>query len=128
MLAWSEKRRCSRVAKQLDGTAERAALLLPAGRHRSVPVLVFDVSRDGIGFVSLEPFERDTFARILIQTGEAGGATLGLRAFSAPVVVRHCTPVRKRGYKVGVMLRKEDAGRDRAAWNELIQYWSRRIL
>lgn len=126
-LAWSEKRKSPRLEKRFDTTIERAAMILPKGLNRAVPALAIDVSRDGLGLVTLEPFERESMARVLVDVGEAG-AGLGLKKFSATVVVRHCRPVRNRGYKIGLLIKKEGTGREVETWHALIQRLTGRLL
>ena len=80
---------------------------------------VHDVSRDGIGFLSREMFDRDAVVRVTIDFGHDTGAG---RKFSTEGVVRICTPEPDGGFRVGVLL-KERTGRELQTWHDIIQRW-----
>lgn len=121
MLARNEHRRSPRIPKMLDASIERTALVQVEGQNRVVPALICDVSREGIGFAALEPFDVDSPVRVNIELTKEG---LGSRRLIIPAIVRHCTPVRNRGFKVGLLIRKELAGHGMTVWMELVQRWS----
>lgn len=124
MLTHTEHRRSQRIPKMLDASVERAALVQVEGQNRTVPALICDVSREGIGFAALEAFDIDTPVRVKIDLAKEGSAT---RQLVVPAVVRHCTAVRKRGFKVGLLIRKELAGHGMTVWMELVQRWSTKL-
>ena len=108
----------------LDASVERTALVQIDGQSRVVPALICDVSREGIGFASLESFEPDTPVRVNIDLTKEG---MGARHLIIPATVRHCTRVRNRGCKVGLLIRKELAGHGLTVWLELVQRWSTKL-
>lgn len=127
----TENRKSPRVAKVLDGHAERVATVLAEGEDREVKVRVVDVSREGVGFVAAEPFDKDAFIRLSLMVADRVGATMGGKRFVTSAVVRNCsrredgTFAVAAGYRVGVKL-KEQSGRELDAWNDLISMWSRK--
>ena len=108
----------------LDASIERTALVQIEGRNRVVPALICDVSREGLGLAALETFDVDAPVRVSIDLSKEG---LGAQHLVIPAVVRHCTAVRKRGYKVGLQIRKELAGHGLTVWMELLQRWTTKL-
>lgn len=97
----------------------RLASTLPEGRSRELSAKVHDVSRDGMGFLSREPFDRDEVVRVTIDFGRDTGEG---RGFVTEGVVQTCTPGTNGDFRVGIALKKR-TGRDLQTWHDIIQRW-----
>lgn len=129
----AEHRKEPRVGKQLEGTAERVATILHQGQNRVVKIHLLDVSHEGVGFVSPEPFDKSAFVRLAIETSPHESPAVANRRFVTSVSIRNCAP-RAAGafevqaeYRVGAVL-KEQTGREWESWNELVRGWSRKVM
>ena len=126
----AERRKSARIAKQFSATAERLSVALPEGLNRMVHVLILDVSRDGVGFVSREPFDRDAMLRLNIDTAGLENAGATGRHFVALATVRYCLPVKSRGrsgYRGGAQF-KSLSSRETEAWNDHLRRWTGKLM
>lgn len=128
-----EHRKEARIAKTLPAVAERVATILKAGQERVVRVVLVDLSREGVGFISPEPFDEGALVRLTIEMEASGGMMQTGRFFVTAVHIRNCVAVPdesrggRPGFKVGAIVR-EQTGRQWESWNELIRRWSRKVL
>ena len=100
--------------------------MLLESEKRVVQGKLVDVSREGMGVVSPEPFDRDASIRVtVVMELEQSLASVG-REFTTTCHVRNCTPDGAGGFKIGMVL-KERTGRELTNWSDLIQKWSAKI-
>ncbi len=124
----TERRKSRRIPKEFSATLERVATLRGAEESRFIRVKIIDVSREGIGFISPEPFDRDAFVRVVVSMSLDEGKAATGRLFITSAAIRNCAPEKKGGYhvqasyKVGALL-KEQSGLEHTGWHELIRQW-----
>lgn len=98
-----------------------------AGESREMSAEVIDVSREGIGLLVSERFDRDAYLRITLIMDEAQGLAAIGRRWVTEGVVRSCAAQDENLFKIGVVLR-ERTGKEREDWQELVTKWSAKIL
>ncbi len=128
MLPRSEKRQSIRITKMIDATVERLGLALVKGQSRVVAALVVNVSREGVGLVAKESFDRLAKIRIAIHINVETGLPDADNPFKTDGEVRFCSLVGGgRGFRIGVQIEFR-SGREAELWQELVRRWSSQML
>jgi hypothetical protein len=122
-----EWRKANRIRKLFDATIERKAAILHPGQTRLIRALVIDVSRDGLGLVAMEPFERQAQVRVTIEIAEQSRVPGMSSSFASSAVVRDCGPFSRGGFRIGVQL-LTGTGRELDIWGEFIKKWTAQTL
>jgi len=122
-----ENRKSERVPKHFKAVLERVATVLLDGESRIVQGALANVSREGMGAVSSEIFDRDAAVQVTIFMDlEQGLPSVG-KTFTTACTVSNCTSDGAGCFRIGMRL-KQRTGRELTNWNDLIHKWSAKVL